>query len=68
MINTELNGLTLRGTVETIAGKYPAYYRNVAQAIQGEAELIVQANQARSVIRLIELAEQSAAEQRTIGI
>lgn len=66
MLNTELNGLVLRGTVETIDGKYPAYYRNVAQAIQGETELIVQASQARNVIRLIELAEQSAAEQRTI--
>ena len=68
VLNTELNGLSLRGTIETIAGDYLAYYRNVAQAIQGKAEIIVQASQARSVIRLIELAEQSAAEQRTIAI
>jgi len=68
MINTELNGLALRGTVETIAGKYPAYYCNLSQAIQVKSDIIVQANQARSVIRLIELAEQSAAEQRTMTI
>ena len=68
MLNTEAKGLALRGTIETLAGNYPAYYRNLAQAIQGEAELIVQASQARTVIRLIELAKQSAAEQRTLAV
>ncbi|WP_110515499.1 oxidoreductase [Herpetosiphon llansteffanensis] len=66
LLNTEANGLALRGTIETLAGDYPAYYRNFAQAISGEAALAVSAKQARAVIRLIELAEQSAAEQRTL--
>ncbi len=68
IINSEVAGLALRGTVETIAGNYPAYYRNLAQVISGEADLAVTANQARAVIRLIELAEQSAADQRTIAV
>ncbi|MBM7843942.1 oxidoreductase [Herpetosiphon giganteus] len=68
MLNTEANGLALRGTIETLAGNYPAYYRNLAQTISGEADLAVTAKQAREVIRLIELAEQSAAEQRTIAV
>ncbi|MFD3165124.1 oxidoreductase [Herpetosiphon sp. NSE202] len=68
MLNTEANGLALRGTIETLAGDYPAYYHNLAQAISGEDDLVVTAKQAREVIRLIELAEQSAAEQRTLTI
>ncbi|XSG75065.1 oxidoreductase [Herpetosiphon llansteffanensis] len=68
LLNTEANGLALRGTIETLVGNYPAYYRNLAQALSGEAALAVSAKQARAVIRLIELAEQSAAEQRTIAV
>lgn len=46
-------------------GDYPAFYRNVYEAITGQSELQVKPEQARDVIRVIELAEQSWAERRT---
>lgn len=54
--------------IESERGNYPAFYSNVAQAIRGEAPLAVTATQARNVIRLIELAEQSWKERRTLDV
>jgi scyllo-inositol 2-dehydrogenase (NADP+) len=51
--------LNFDGRVETIAGCYPAYYRNVVDAIRGRAELVVKPEQAKNVIRIIELAIES---------
>jgi predicted dehydrogenase len=50
----------------TLPGCYPAYYTNVYRAIVGEEELVVKPEQAREVIRLIELAQQSDREKRAI--
>jgi len=47
-------------------GDYPAFYRNVYDAVIGKSELLVKPEQARAVIRTIELAEQSWAEKKTI--
>lgn len=52
----------------TLPGSYPSYYTNVARALRGEEELAVRPEQARDVIRLIELAEQSSAEKRTLAV
>jgi scyllo-inositol 2-dehydrogenase (NADP+) len=52
----------------TLAGSYPSYYTNVARALRGEEELAVKPEQARDVIRLIELAEQSNKEKRMIPV
>jgi scyllo-inositol 2-dehydrogenase (NADP+) len=62
-INTRAGGVHLRGRVETIAGDYAAYYRNVADAIRGRAELIVKPEEATNTIRVIELASESSARR-----
>jgi scyllo-inositol 2-dehydrogenase (NADP+) len=55
-----------RSRYPTLAGRYPAYYENIFGAINGQEELAVKPEQARKVIRLIELAEQSAVEKRGV--
>lgn len=47
---------------------YTAFYSQFAKALSGEAEVPVRAQDAASVIRLIELARLSSAEGRTIDI
>lgn len=49
-------------------GDNPAFYRNVYETITGQSELQVKPEQARDVIRIIELAERSWAERRTVDI
>lgn len=65
-INTQAGGVHMRGRVETLAGDYAAYYRNVADAIRGRAELIVKPEEATNTIRVIELALESNAMKRTL--
>ncbi len=67
ILNTQVGGLHFQGKIETSQGCYSAYYENVYQAIRGEAELMVKPEEARNTIRLIELAVQSNAEQRTVA-
>ncbi len=67
ILNTQIGGLHFQGKIETSQGCYSAYYENVYQAIRGEAELMVKPEEARNTIRLIELAVQSNAEQRTVA-
>jgi predicted dehydrogenase len=55
-----------RGKIETARGCYQAFYQNVYEAIANGAELAVRPEQARDVIRLIELAKQSSAEKRAV--
>ncbi|MCX7709516.1 MAG: Gfo/Idh/MocA family oxidoreductase [Clostridia bacterium] len=65
-INTEANGVHIIGKVESEAGDYREFYRNVYDALSGEAALAVTPEQARNNIRIIELAEQSSMEKRWI--
>ncbi len=65
-INTDLNGLHLVGRVETAAGNYQEFYRNIAEAIRGTAEPAVSVEQIGTTIRVIEKAFQSTREQRTV--
>ena len=67
ILNTRIGGLHFQGKIETAPGCYPAYYENIYQAIRGEAGLIVKPEEARNTIRIIELAVQSNAEQRTVA-
>ena len=67
ILNTRIGGLHFQGKIETAPGCYPAYYENIYQAIWGEAGLIVKPEEARNTIRIIELAVQSNAEQRTVA-
>jgi len=67
-LNTQFNGLHFEGQIETLAGCYPAFYQNVADAITGQAELIVKPEQAHHTIRLIELALESNRQRRTVEV
>ncbi|HST09294.1 MAG TPA: oxidoreductase [Terriglobales bacterium] len=60
---THCDGEIARQKYRTLAGNYPGYYTNVCRAINGQEELAVKPEQSRNIIRLIELAEQSAREK-----
>lgn len=58
--------LQISGIVDTLPGQYPDYYKQIVQAIQDKGQNPVPAKQAANVIRLIELAMQSAQEKRSL--
>ncbi|KAJ2383329.1 hypothetical protein GGI23_007162, partial [Coemansia sp. RSA 2559] len=60
-------GIHITGAVTTADGKYQEYYDNIAGAISGNANLLVNASQAANVIRIIELAKQSSSERRSLA-
>ena len=66
--HTRCDGTMVRKKYPTLPGSYPTYYSNVYRAIRGEEELAVKPEQSREVIHLIELAQQSAAEKRTLPV
>lgn len=65
-LNTTINDLHFIGQAETIPGAYHTYYQNVCDHITGKRDLIVTAEEASLAIYLIELAQKSNEEQRTI--
>jgi scyllo-inositol 2-dehydrogenase (NADP+) len=65
-INTTINGVHIRGKVESEKGDYVSYYQNIYDAIVKDGPLLVTAQEARNVIRVIELAILSNQEKRTI--
>jgi predicted dehydrogenase len=65
---TKCDGSVNRSRYPTLAGRYQAYYDNVYAAVQGTEELAVKPEQAREVIRLIELALESSQQKRVIGL
>jgi scyllo-inositol 2-dehydrogenase (NADP+) len=65
-LDAQVGGLRVRGRVETLAGSYQSFYRNVADAIEGVAELAVRPEEALDTIRIIETALQSSEQKRTI--
>jgi scyllo-inositol 2-dehydrogenase (NADP+) len=67
-MHTSCNVSVTREKYPTLAGRYPEYYNNVYRAITGQEELAIKPEQAREVIRLIELAEQSNAEKRMLPV
>jgi len=52
-------------TIDSLPGRYTAFYDGVAAAIRDGAPLPVEAREARDVIRVIEAAQLSAKERRT---
>lgn len=63
---TEYNGVNLQSVVESENGDYREYFYNLRDAIHGNAEIAVKAEEARNVIRIIELAFLSSKEKRTV--
>jgi predicted dehydrogenase len=65
-LDAQLGGLRVRGRVETVAGRYQSFYRNVADAIEGRAELAVRAEEALVTARVIEAAVRSGEQKCSI--
>ena len=63
---SEFEGVKMEATVESENGDYREYFVNLREAIRGNAPLAVKPEEARNVIRVIELAFQSSNEQRTV--
>ena len=67
IINTSVGGVHIRGKVETVPGNYLSYYENLAQAIQGEAPLMVKPEEALTTIRILEACLESNRLEKTIA-
>lgn len=65
---TEFSGLAVQGEIETLPGRYQAFYQGLAEAILGGGPLPVSAEDARDVIRIIEYAYQSHKEGKSITL
>ena len=68
ILNTEINGMHIRGKVETIAGNYSAYYDNIYDAIRKRAELEVLPEQTLDVLHIIESAKESSRSGHNIEL
>lgn len=60
VLNTEIGGLPFRGRLETVKGDYREFYRGIHRAVTEGDEPPVTAVQAVAVMRIIELAMESA--------
>ena len=67
-INTDINGMHIRGIVESEKGDYRKYYENVYNAIIGKEDLIVKPEEARNTIRIIQLAMESNNKKQTVQL
>jgi scyllo-inositol 2-dehydrogenase (NADP+) len=59
ILNAEMHGQQFYGTIETEPGNYMGFYDNVYNVLTKGAEQAVQPEEARNVIRIIELAFES---------
>ena len=66
LLNTNINGLNFEGKIETEAGCYKNYFDNIYEAIIKGEPLAVKPEEARNVIRIIELARESSASQKAV--
>jgi len=67
-LDTEVDGLHVQARVESMPGRYLAYYENVRDAILAGAPLAVTPEQARDVIRVIEAAQRSQASRSAVAL
>jgi predicted dehydrogenase len=59
-INSTINGVHVEERIETLSGNYKEFYDNLYDAIRNQKTLVVKPEQAREVIRLIEVCYESA--------
>lgn len=67
-LTTDIGGLAVSGTVDTLVGSYEMFYRKLADAIRHGGSSPVQAEDARDVIRIIELAMESHSKGRVLTL
>ncbi|MBI9038321.1 MAG: Gfo/Idh/MocA family oxidoreductase [Bacteroidales bacterium] len=58
-LNTAIDGLIFQGNIKTIAGSYQKFYKNVYDVLMKNTEAAIKPEEARDVIRIIELAFES---------
>ena len=63
---TEVNGVTIEGQVETLTGRYEAYYAGMRDAIRDGAPVPVDPRESLDVVRVIEAARASAQRGETV--
>lgn len=66
-LSIQYKDISINTLVESECGDYREYFINLRDAIHGKTPLAVQSEEARNVIRAIELAFQSSNEKRTIA-
>lgn len=62
------SGLWFDGSIETEAGNYMAFYENIYNVLGQNAEIAIKPEEARDVIRIIELAIESNAKKEMIKL
>lgn len=67
-LHLDVNGQSEISRVKSEPGDYRAYYQNIYSTLIGKSNLDVTAEQARNVIHIIELAQQSSLEGRRINL
>ena len=68
VVRAELNGLTTEMTIESIRSDWTEYYRNVAAALRGEAELAVKPEEARRAVAVFDAAMESSRTGQTVRL
>ncbi|WP_424407849.1 Gfo/Idh/MocA family oxidoreductase [Pasteurella sp. PK-2025] len=68
ILHTEADGNVIRQTIEPERGHYQAYYDNIYQVLTQHAPLLVTAQQAYHVLKLIKLVYQSAKSGQKITV
>jgi scyllo-inositol 2-dehydrogenase (NADP+) len=68
IVRAELNGTTADLTIESVRSDWTEYYRNVAAALRGEAELAVKPEQARRAIAVFDAAMESSRTGQTVRL
>jgi scyllo-inositol 2-dehydrogenase (NADP+) len=67
-VTTEVGGPVTELVVETVRGDWTTYYRNVADALLGRAELIVRPEQAARAMAVVDAAMESARTGETVRV
>ena len=67
-LDTEIDGLHFMGEVESEKGNYLLFYDNLADALNEGAPLLVTAEEAMQVIRMIELSIKSNQEKKEVKV
>ncbi|HYI76708.1 MAG TPA: oxidoreductase [Chryseolinea sp.] len=67
-LNTNVGGLHFEGSIETIAGDYTQFYKNVYEAIRESKPLAVRPEESKNVIQLIEACYESSMSRKAIKI
>ena len=67
-ITTEVSGFVSEVTIETVRSDWTNYYRNIADALRGRAELIVKPEQAVNAMHVVDAAMESASTGNTVKV